>query len=169
MENLPVARKVNAGFELACREGADHVTFVGSDDWMHADLFQPLVDSDECRNSVLSGREITLVDLSRNVLTRMQPASRHGVIPWIIPAAWVPAIPDHWNSGLDYGIYKSIRTAPWTFHDPHSHCRVDFKSDNNITPWSRIGRSIGNSPEAPLDELRQWYPAELVDLAEELA
>jgi hypothetical protein len=167
MANTPVARKVNAGIELAWLNGADYVAFVGSDDWLHVDLFTGL-DGE----SIVSGREITLVDLQRSVMTRMRTPSLHGVIPWLIPIGALEhcgyrPLQEHLNRGLDYSLYRQIRKLPWIFHDPHPHIRVDFKSEVNITPWSVIGRSLGNSQEKPLTELREWYGDELVDLAEE--
>lgn len=172
MANNPVARKVNAGIELAWLNGADYVAFVGSDDWLHVDLFDPLANGPN--GCIVSGREITLVDLSRRVMTRMRSKSLHGVIPWLIPISALEhcsyrPLQEHLNRGLDYSLYRQIRKVPVIFHDPHPHTRVDFKSDTNITPWSMIGRSLGNTPVAPLDELRAWYGDQLVDLAEELA
>ncbi len=169
MNNEYVGSKVNAGFAYAAKQGADYMCFVGSDDWLHVDLFRPLVDSDNRRNVVLSGREITLVDLSRGVMTTMHNESLHGVIPWLFPVSHFPLVPPLWNKGLDWPIYYQLRELDWIFTDPHPHTRVDFKSDTNITPYSVLGRCVGNTPEVSLRELEGWYPSELVDLAEELA
>lgn len=168
MSNV-VARKVNAGFEFAAAAGADYVAFVGSDDWLHADLFEGF-DGE----SIVTGREITLVDLPRGVLSRMHTTSLHGMIPWLIPTdALAPCghrpVGEHLTKGLDYSLYRHVRERNWIFRDPHPHTRVDFKTEVNLTPYSFVGRTFGNKPEAPLDELREWYGDELVDLAEEFA
>jgi hypothetical protein len=155
MPNEPLGEKVNAGFELACREGADYVGFVGSDDWLHADLFQNL------EGGIVSGRDMSVVDLETGRMRCYRSRARHGVIPWLIPSDILPAV-EPLNRGLDYSIYRQIRKQPWVFHDPHPHTRVDFKSANNMTPFSVVhGAELDAWPE-----LREWYPADLVDQAE---
>ena len=167
MKNGELGRRVNTGFKYAAAAGADYVCFVGSDDWMHIDMFQPLLDSGDRRNTVFSGTEITLVDTPRRVMTTVKSTASYGVIPWLIPTRALEAchfepIRPYWNRGLDHALYWELRNENWRFHDPHPYVRVDFKSETNITPYYH-GR-----PEMPLTGLREWYPADLVDLIEEL-
>ena len=168
MDNSLVGRKVNVGFMLAAEYDADYMAFVGSDDWLHADLFQPLLQGFD---GVVAGREITLVDLPRGVMTQM---NTDRAIPWLIPrAALEPCsfrpVPDHFSRGLDHPVWYQLQEQEWLFHDPHPQTRVDFKSHTNITPYSQIGRSRGTGPEQPLYALEAWYPEQLVDLAEEIS
>lgn len=142
--------------------GADYVGFVGSDDWLHEDLFGAL-DGE----SVITGRQITLVNTETGMCRELSSRARHGVIPWLIPRHLVPdnAVDRNLSRGLDRSLYHQLRRAPWVFHDPHAHTRVDFKSGVNMTPYS--AHSADNGPEAPAwGALRDFYPAHLVELAE---
>lgn len=171
MQNKPVGRKVNAGFEYAAKRGGEVFAFVGSDDWMHLELFSPLFAGTEL---VISAPQFTLVDLSRARMTKLTTGSHYGAIPWLIPrSALEPCrfrpVDDDLNQGLDYSLFRRIRKHPWIFWDRHPFALVDFKSQNNITPYEWIGRSVGATPEQPLGALREWYPGALVDIAEEIA
>ena len=169
MENGELGRRVNAGLKYAARSGADMVSFVGSDDWMHIDLFQPLFGYGAGMDTVISGREITLVDTSRGVMKTHRSTATYGVIPWLIPIGTLrhcnyEPIKPHWNRGLDHALYWQLRECKWRFHDPHPLVRVDFKTDTNLTPYFKDAAT-----EVPMGALREWYPADLVDLAEEIA
>lgn len=157
--------KVNSGIEMALDMGADYVSFVGSDDWLHPDLFMPgLMDGE----TVVSGWKLCQYDLATGLSKVVSTRSRFGVIPWLVPAQALRGklVSNHLESGLDLHLGTAIMEARWTFHDPHALARVDFKSDIQMTPY---GAGIG--PVAP--PLAERYPAHLVEqvysLSEQLA
>lgn len=190
--NGQLGRKFNDGMEYACRElGADIVTVVGSDDWVHPDLFDRLPcerpnDPEPGDDGVVvwkrtpeavTGRELALVDLIGGCLRRCSTGDRQGVIPWVFPrAALAPSgfrpVRDDLNIGLDGSMVAGLGVQPtWVFHDPHDLCRVDFKSDVNLNSYARISGAIGYGEEEtdPWGLLAERYPAELVDQARELS
>lgn len=172
-ENV-LGRKVNDGIEHACREGADYVAFVGSDDWIHPDLFEPLFSLPDRPAPVISGHVVSVVDLERGRLRKLGCRGPHGVSPWLIPrwalepCAFRP-IRDDLECGMEGSLQRALGSKPdWIFHDPHEFCRVDFKTDLNMTPYTRITRLLGYGPELDAwDALAEWYPAELIALGRE--
>lgn len=190
--NEYVGRKFNDGIEYACRAlEADYVVLIGSDDWMHIDLFdrlpqdettekwptddEPFVTWSPDTPEVITGREIALVDLETGRLQRCRARGRHGVIPWILPRkALEPSgfrpIRDDLNIGIDGSLIAGLNVAPeWVFSDPHDLCRVDFKSAVNLNSYEKITRAIGDDVELPLSLLRHRYPLHLIEMAEETA
>lgn len=170
MDNSQLGRKLNAGFRYSAAQGADYLAFVGSDDWLHPDLFAPLLDEPGC---VISGRILALCDLLGGRLRYVAGRGRQGVIPWLIPrAALEPCgfapLPDGQNRGLDLHLALALADAEWRFHDPHPLARVDFKSHLNMTPYG-AARAIGGEKSDPWGELATRYPADLVALAESTA
>lgn len=168
--NSQVGRKLNAGLGYAAAQGADYLAFVGSDDWLHPDLFEPLLDEPGC---VVSGRILALCDLVGGRLRYVAGRGRQGVIPWLIPrAALEPCgfapLPDAQNRGLDLNLALALADAEWRFHDPHPLARVDFKSDLNMTPY-RAALGYGGERLDPWEALATAYPADLVALAERTA
>lgn len=190
--NDELGRKFNDGIEFACRQGADFVVLIGSDDWMHADLFDRL-PADEGREptfdegvtavtwgpgpEVITGRVLTLVNLAGGVLQRLHVRSHYGVIPWIFPrSALEPSgfrpIKESVNRGIDGSMIAGLGFSPnWVFTDPHDLCRVDFKSKVNLTPYRGLAKNLGYGAEEtdPWSLLAEKYPATLVDQARELS
>lgn len=188
-----VGRRFNDGLEHACVAlDADFVTVVGSDDWVHEDLFDRLPaehapdpeTSDE--NPVIvwrrtpeaiTGREITLVDLPTGRLRRCRVKGRYGVIPWVLPRlALEPSgfrpVRDELMRGLDGSMVAGLGVRPeWVFHDPHDLCRVDFKSDVNLNSFEAITGAIGygDLETDPWSLLEQRYPSFLVEKARRLS
>lgn len=187
--NDELGRKFNDGLEFAARElDADHFVLIGSDDWMHVDLFDrlPLDVADVPPLSadapavtwadgpeIATGREIALVDLERGRMRRCRARGRFGVIPWIIPrAALEPSgfrpIKDELSIGIDGSLIAGLNCAPeWVYADPHDLCRVDFKSSVNLNGYEAITGAIGYGGEetAPWDLLTERYPEYLVEMA----
>lgn len=186
--NDQLGRKFNDGLEFACRYlDADLVVLIGSDDWMHVDLFdrlprehwepdlstidQAITWSDA--PEAITGREIALVDLEHGRLRRCRSRGRSGVIPWIFPrAALEPSgfrpIRDELNIGIDGSLMAGLGCRPeWVFVDPHDLCRVDFKSDVNLNSYDKITGSIGYGPVCldPWAVLARAYPRYLVEMA----
>lgn len=167
--NEPLGWKINEGFEHLCREGADAAAFIGSDDWLHPDLFDG-IDGE----TILSGHEITVVDLVNPRLRHLGWRRPHGVPPWLIPrrilktVGWRPC-EDHQDRGMEGSISRKLQPfdIQWTMHDPHPMTRVDFKSGIGMTGYDQIASSIGIGPDRePWTELTHQYPQTLVRVAE---
>lgn len=165
-ENV-LGRKVNDGFEYACREGADYVGFVGSDDWLHEDAFDWLDGSRVC-----AGHHIAVVDMESGLLRRLGVRGPQGVPPWLIPrhalerSGFRPA-DDARTWGMEGSILAGIGPVDWRFDDPHDLVRVDFKTDENMTSYRRITGLLGYGSELPAwPQLAARYPEPLVALAE---
>lgn len=171
MGNDRLGAKVNAGFRYALEQGADWAAFIGSDDWLHQDLFAPLTT--QPRTSVLAGHQFAVVDMNAGELTVLGVRGRYGVPPWFLPR-WVleqvggkPAEDDR-RRALELSIQKGVEPfgLEWVFHDPHPLARVDFKTDVNMTPYKAVAGSLGVATIAdPWADLGRWYPQHLVDQA----
>lgn len=189
--NSYLGRKFNDGFELAAEWGAEIFVLIGSDDWMHIDLFdtlpepwtvpgaptpeQPLVIG-RTTPEAHTGREIAVVNLATGRLSRCRSQQRMGVIPWIFPRTALEGcsfrpIPDTQQRGIDGALSRGLRVRPkWTFKDPHSFCRVDFKSEVNLNSYEKLAGAIGYGPEMDaFDALKLFYPPVLVELARSTA
>jgi len=186
-DNSYVGRKFNDGIEHAARQGADYIAVVGSDDWVHPDLFTrlpadvasvpELSDESPCvtwgdEPEAITGRAITLVDLPSGRMRRCTVKGRYGVIPWILPRkALEPSgfrpVNDRAQKGLDGSMLAGLQVRPrWIFHDPHPLTRVDFKTDTNLNSYEQITGAIGDGPETdPWEALEERYPAALVEQA----
>lgn len=192
--NDELGRKWNDGIEYALRVlDADYVAVVGSDDWVHPDVFdllpaevalppaltdeRPFVTWAENVPEAVAGREIALVDLIGGRMRRCRGTGPFGVIPWVFPrAALDPSggrpVRDGLQRGLDGSLATGLGVQPeWVFHDPHDLCRVDFKSDVNLNGYHAITGAIGYGPEEadPWALLAVRYPADLVDRARRLS
>jgi glycosyltransferase involved in cell wall biosynthesis len=169
-----LGRKVNDGFEYACARGADYVAFVGSDDWLHEDTLDGLVEQPKGRPRIVAGHRIAVVDLEQGRLRRLGVRGPTGVSPWFIPrwalarCGFRPAHDDR-ASGMEGSIHQNLGPDPdWVFHDPHDLVRVDFKTDLNMTPYDRVSRLLGYGDEVePWGLLAERYPMDLVGLAYE--
>jgi len=189
-----LGRRFNDGLEHACLNlDADYVTIVGSDDWVHPDLFtrlpvsevpeepptadRPCVFWSPNTPEAITGREIALVDLPTGRLRRCRGRGPYGVIPWVFPRqALEPSrfrpVRDQLMIGLDGSLVAGLGLRPeWVFRDPHDLCRVDFKSDVNLNSYDKIVGAIGYGPEEtdPWTLLASRYPANLVELARDLS
>jgi hypothetical protein len=165
MDNTYLGRKVNAGFELAGKQGADYIAFIGSDDWMHLDLFSPLG-----ANRVYAGHEITVVDLPSGRAKHLGWRDKRGVPPWFIPAGALERCDyrpceDEATHGMEFQIGRWLGELQWYMHDPHLMTRVDFKSDEGMTSYEQITRAV-DGEEGELGELGDWYPADLITMAQ---
>jgi hypothetical protein len=191
--NAQLGRKFNDGIEFACRElDAEHVVLIGSDDWMHVDLFDRLpADEAEPRwptdeepvvtwapvPEAITGREIALVDLGRGLLRRCRARGHYGAIPWILPRkALEPSgfrpVRDELTIGIDGSLVAGLGVqCEWVFADPHDLCRVDFKSDVNLNSYDAITSAIGHGEEEsePWALLAARYPEHLVEMAREVS
>jgi hypothetical protein len=188
-----LGRRFNDGIEHACVElGADFVCVVGSDDWVHASLFDRL-PADEADSPALgsftgaivwrlapeaiTGREIALVDLASARLQRCRVRGQYGVIPWVFPVeALRPSgfrpVNERQQRGIDGSLLAGLGVRPfWVFRDPHDLCRVDFKSSTNLNTFEAITGSIGygDVETDPWGLLERRYPAELVGMAREVS
>lgn len=181
-DNTQVGRKWNDGIEYAAREGAQYIAVVGSDDWVHPDVFSRL-PADEPGvpdfagdfitwgdgPEVVAGRELTLVDLPTGRM-RACWAPRKPCIPWVMPrVALEPSgfrpVAERASIGLDGSLLAGLGITPtWVVHDPRPHARVDFKSALNLNAYDAIAGAIGVGEETdhPWPELARHYPEDLV-------
>lgn len=187
-DNTMLGRKFNDGIEYACNNGADFVVSVGSDDWIHADLFDrmplPVVEEREptpeepvviwsAVPEIVTGRNITIVDLLHGRAEVCRAKGRYGVIPWVIPREALERsrfrpVREHLMRGIDGAMLAGMRVQPeWVFVDPHDVCRVDFKSETNVTSYESSVAGFGDGDEIadPWPLLAEKYPADLVELA----
>ena len=190
--NDMLGRKFNDGIETAFTVlAADYVAVVGSDDWIHPDMFDRLpaeeIGDPEMIGDVVawtpgapeavSGREIAMVDMIGGRLRRCRGRGPFGVIPWVFPrpalepCGFRPAR-DDLHRGIDGSMAAGLGgPVEWVFHDPHDLCRVDFKSDVNLNSYAAITGAIGYGPEEtdPWALLATRYPQPLVDEARQLS
>jgi glycosyltransferase involved in cell wall biosynthesis len=174
--NLPLGKKCNTGLHHAARQGADYIVWVGSDDWIHPDVFEPLLDLPSGGPAVIfAGTRVALVDLRTGVLQRVASPSKFGAIPWLIDSRLfttrtIAPIKPELRRGLDGALIRGLRHArvdfEWSFHDPHDFRCVDFKSDLNITPYKVLAKHLGiGEPEQAWEALAGWFDADLIDQA----
>lgn len=179
MPNKPLGKKCNAGLQSAARQGFDWIVWVGSDDWIHPAVFDPLLHRPaDAPVTIITGRRIAIVDLASGMLQRVSSPSKFGAIPWLIDGRLFstrkvePIRPDL-ARGLDGSLMRGLRRArePFevVFDDPHDFRCVDFKGANNITPYKGIAKHLGvGEPEQAWDALRGWFDDDLIDQARTL-
>lgn len=178
--NKPLGAKCNAGLKYAAALGFDFLVWVGSDDWIHPDVFQPLLSPDLGDGAIIiSGRRFAIVDLATGTLQRIETPSRYGAIPWIIDTRLfkgrpVEPIQPHLSRGLDGALVRGLRLSrvgfSWAFHTPNDFRCVDFKSTQNLTPFSGLAKHIGfGDPEPAWTTLADWFPEDLVAKARALS
>lgn len=187
----PLARRVNDGFEWACREGgATHVAYCGSDDWHLADYFATLPAPGTAKTCAWQG----FVPPSGDRLVVMAWRHPAGSAPWVIsrellePSGFRPA-KENARSGVDGeiadGIWRHIEaTTPGGNHEKRLAKKrafafdreadllrmVDFKAGGEqLTAFERV---VGFKKPRELDTRRPWetlatrYPADLVEAME---
>lgn len=190
MNNRWLGRRFNAGYEYAARQGADYFVHIGSDDWVHPDVFGVLPYSELAAGDALPtpelpvvvrsnapamvvGSEIAIVDLLGGRMRRCRTRGRTGVVPWILPRRLLERsgfrpIREDAERGIDGSLVCGLGLRPnIVFHDPHPLARVDFKSAVNLTPYGALAHLGRGRVEDPWPALAEIYPAELVELARE--
>lgn len=170
--NRPLGRKCNVAISRAAREGADWIVWIGSDDWVHRDVFDPLPYQPP--DAIQYGHRLAVVDMQTGVLRRCASPSKYGAIPWIIPTRMLARsgfepVPPKLSSGLDGALVRGIRLSRaelrWRPHNPHWLRCVDFKTSVNITPYDRL-RQLAVAPEEPAwQALVERYDTDLVEMA----
>lgn len=178
--NEPLAQKCNAAL-LYAAERADWVVWVGSDDWIHPDAFDPLLrdtsgDEDQ-RPRIVVGLRLAMVDVTTGQLQPIKQCSKYGAIPWLIDSRLLrtsrgPIRPDL-ESGMDGALVRGLRLTQIGFqfekHDTHYFRCVDFKTRENLSPFAGVQRNLGESKAGAAGPvLREWFPGDLVDQAERL-
>lgn len=169
--NQPLAGKCNLMLRGAAAM-ADWVVWIGSDDWIHPDVFDPLGRP----VSVVRGRRSVVVDMATGELRRVHSPSG---VPWLLDSrlirgkSWDPIRP-HLNRGMDgaliQGLRRMNRTVAFEDHDPHEFRCVDFKTRDNLSPYEGLAATRGyGQPESAWDALRGWFPTDLVNDAQALS
>lgn len=189
-----LARKLNDAFEYAVRElGADHVSFVGSDDWLLPEFMADFPEPDQVRTS----KWVTFVAPTGDHLLTIEYQGAVGNASWIIPApllepcGYRPFQPETKRSGMDGMLVQSITPRPpddrrariewykarggkqrhlFAHAEADPMRMVDFKGTREqITGWSLIvGRRsrIRYESDDPWATLATRYPADLVERME---
>lgn len=179
--NFPLGEKCSRMMHTAA-EHADHVVWIGSDDWVHADLFDVLLGDpvENERALIHSGYSVAVVNLDAGLLRVIEMRGRYGCVPWIIDARLLRSkrhelIPHHLKNGLDGALIRGIRLARVPFEvaiaEPHPFRCVDFKTDENLSPYRAVTKHLGVGEETddPWTALEAWYPADLVGQARTLS
>lgn len=179
--NLPLGTKCNIGLRRAA-ELAEYVVWVGSDNWIHPDVFQPLIEMrGNGHAAVFSGKRLVIVDLGSGRLQRIAYPSKYGAIPWVIDGRLLrtKARPDtpikpNLRRGLDGALMRGLRRTRQPFEivldDLHDFRCVDFKTAESITPYDGLAKNLSTAAEEPAWEaLSGWFPADLVTRARELS
>jgi glycosyltransferase involved in cell wall biosynthesis len=169
--NDPLGRKANVGLAAAVATGADWIVWVGSDDLIHPDAFEPLHLEYELP-VIIRGKRIAMVNLTTGVLQQMGSPSAYGAIPWFIDrrlfaVTQIRPIKADLQRGLDGSLFRGLRRHRIPFelvtHDPHAFRCVDFKTPANLSPFDLTAeRLAGEQPEQTLDALHGWFHDDLV-------
>lgn len=175
--NRPLGRKCNVALKRAAQEGADWIVWIGSDDWVHPDVFDPLPYQDTDVPAIQYGHRLAIVDLRTGLLRLCESPSKYGAIPWIVPrrmlerSRFEPVAPTL-NRGLDGALVRGIRLSRaelrWRPHNPHGLRCVDFKTDTNITPYERLAIHGVRPEESAWPVLAERFDTDLVDMARDV-
>jgi len=174
--NRLLGEKWNIGLRHASQTGADWVVWVGSDDWIHPAVFDPIIGRAAGKPVIVTGRRLGIVDLRSGRLQRLSSPSQYGAIPWLLDARLLRTvktagpIPPDAARGLDGALVRGLRLNrvdfDWEWHDPHDFRCIDFKTEENITPYAGLAKNLGvGEPEPAWATLKEWFPADLVEQA----
>lgn len=176
--NDPLGRKCNLMLRHAA-EFFDWVVWVGSDDWIHPDVFDPL-DGRDRTISIIRGFRLCTVNLETGEFQRVMSPSQYGGIPWLLDSrlirgkSWDPIRP-HLNRGLDGALIQGLRRMNgrhlvFEDHDPHEFRCIDFKMRDNLSPYEGLTATKGyGEPGTAWDELQGWFPTDLINDARALS
>jgi hypothetical protein len=173
--NLPLGEKCNVGLRAAAPQ-AEFVVWVGSDDWIHPDVFDPLLETVTARPRIVAGRSMAIVNLESARLQQICSPSKYGAVPWLLDSRLLRTrstqfVRPDLNRGLDGALMRGLRLTSRVrsgpeFHDPHAFRCVDFKTRENITPYRGLAKHLGTGlDERAWSALAGWYDADLIDLA----
>lgn len=186
MGNDDLGERFNAGYRHAAAQGADIFVHIGSDDWVHPDVFDILDRVDLADEPVpdlsVSGwavwrpapqaagmTSLFLVDLPRRMARKCHVNGRFGCIPWLIPRkALEPSgfspISAGLTRGIDGALVFGMNPRPnWIFQESQPEWCVDWKTDVNVTPYKGVAAALGVGDEVePWDALMRFYPGWLV-------
>lgn len=168
-DNDWLGRRFNDGYEYACRNGADWVTGVGSDSWIHPDYLWPLPDPDVARHS----RNLTVI-----TSTKMAElwVTLNGATPYLFhrsllePISFRPA-EDRIRRGCDsstiVGIeYARGRRIDWEERNLGAAQHISFRAKPHLTKYTRLWAAYGQRETYdPFGFLAEHFDAELVERA----
>lgn len=178
-ENRPLARKLNDGYDLACRIGADYVIPLGSDDWIDPEFIMgPGLPAE---NQIRCARWSSVVseDGSRIASLRIDYDGGDGVriFPTALlePLRFRPCEEDR-ERALDTSVFRRLKAAHGrlnlVYADVHPLQIVDFKSHSDQLNGyaSCLAHKVGAErtdawyqlaavyPTAAIDEMRALHP-----------
>lgn len=186
--NTPLGAKCNTLLYRAAETGVDYIVWVGSDDWIHPSVFDPIIGQGKlpARSKIHTGRHLSIVDMRTGMLSRLRVSGKYGAIPWVMDARMfrnavtrrdgrrLAQIEPKEKRGLDGALIKGLRLGrvnfDWSFSDPSEFRCVDFKTRTNITPFAGLAKNVGIAePEPAWDALAAEFPADLVQKAHDLS
>lgn len=165
--------RINDGMEYAFREGgADHVCYVGSDDWLLPEHLADVPAQGRARSSLY----MATVSPDGRYIASVPGSPPKGRVPWTLsrgllePVGFRPA-DDALGRMLDSSILAGFpipRSEAFEFHAEDDPLRfVDFKSrDEQLTPWQLHTPQRYARPN-PFEVLATRYPADLCARMEE--
>lgn len=177
--NDPLGAKANAGLQHAASL-ADWVVWIGSDDWIHPDAFDPLLaEAPDGPGRIIAGQRLSMVDTTTGEIQRIRTPSQYGAIPWFLESRLLqarqavrrgpirPEIPRGLDGSLVQGLRRSLTPFRHETHDMHEFRCVDFKTPENLSAYEGVKNVLADgAPEPAAPVLRQWFPPDLVDQAE---
>jgi len=186
--NQPLGAKCNALLYAATETGVDYIVWIGSDDWIHPSVFDPITEQDKLpgRPVIHTGRQLAIVDMSSGQLSRLRVGGRFGAVPWVMDARVLrnavvtrmkgqrlALINPKEKRGLDGALVKALRLGrvnfDWSFSDPTEFRCVDFKTRTNITPFEGLAKNVGEPLEPAWDTLGHHFPGDLIHKAADLS
>lgn len=187
-DNSQLGARFNDGYQWALAHGADFVMPVGSDTWLHPELFDRLQRGQEFVTATRSyavvrqdGQRIAELDLgeSRKGAPWRPPVRRFAISSWAFPADLLAAAggrpcEERLMRRCDGSAFNAVERATgkpieFRYRRTHPLAVVAFRSDVQITPYDRlVARYAGGERPRPFERLRDRYPDSLVDAAERI-
>lgn len=172
-----LGKRFNDGFQYAAENGADYVVPLGSDDWVHPDLFKDLPDE----RTVACFQFCSLVSETGRDLARLRIPYAGGIGIRIMPTkllaevGYRPArdtiergVDTSTLSGLHSASNKRLRAgksqARLEYRDSHPLQIVDFKTPGgNLNSFKSCDEYRIGGSKTPFEDLAEFYPADAVD------
>lgn len=167
-DNTWLGRRFNDGYEHAAKNDYDYVFPVGSDSWVDPNWLYSLPFEDEL-DSIVASRYYAMVRRDAGERQTLFIPVRHGV-SYVVPVNRYKEVNggrpcrDDIERGCDNSFYSAIYPIKVRFRESHSLETVAFQSYPQITEYDKIFKRWGISKDdKPFEELRLWYPNDLVN------
>lgn len=171
-ENMPLGRKFNDGFQLACEQGADFITPLGTDNWVDPKMLAVVPSNWQqviCRRLMAIVRE----DGQRIAEIRVKYEGGDGIRTFnaelFRKAGGRPAA-DHAKRAVDTSIVERLRRlAGWQrqfrYEDIHPLQVIGFQSaEPQLNAYRDLYKAFGEHEHSdPWRRLAEHYPLDSVD------